>query len=288
MITTGQLPTPLPPMPGIIAGESRSMQRLAARVNGQSQKMPALPPPTPRTEPRRGETAARMPALLPPTPRTEPRRGETAARMPALPPPTPRTEPRRGETAARMPALPPMVARAQPPGAETEPRLNQRSRPLPQVVETEAWVNAPPPITPQGGAVTGWMNASPEAQSPRRTGDLQHPGTEPLVRPTLTGSRSMTGPRPPVRNADEPRRRIAEQKTLIGAEPGFASGSRNGKQEEVDRGLGTRAPERQFLAPPRARSRPQPEEANNPHPSRSLWHYTDKHPAVKGKKHVQE
>jgi len=98
----------------------------------------------------------------------------------------------------------------------------------------------------------------------------------------------MTGPRPPVRTTDEQRRRIAEQKTLIGAEPGFASGPRNGKRQEEERGLVTRQPERQFLAPPRAHPRPQPEEANNPHPSRSLWHYTDKHPAVKGKKHVQE
>jgi hypothetical protein len=105
---------------------------------------------------------------------------------------------------------------------------------------------------------------------------------------------------------DEKRQRITEQKTLIGTEKGFKSGSvpeqktligtvpgfkpgppaEKTREEKVE--LVTHAPDRQFIAPPGARNRARPEEVSNPHPSRSLWHYTDKHPVVKGKKHVQE
>jgi hypothetical protein len=88
-----------------------------------------------------------------------------------------------------------------------------------------------------------------------------------------------------VRQADEQRRRVADQKTLISPEASFAPGGRRGAQGKEEIELVTRSPERQFIAPPGARSR-QPKEADNPHPSRSLWHYTDKHPAVKRQKHV--
>ena len=40
-------------------------------------------------------------------------------------------------------------------------------------------------------------------------------------------------------------------------------------------------PERQFIPPPLARGG-EAKKAGNPHPSRSLWHYTDKYPIVKG------
>jgi hypothetical protein len=75
---------------------------------------------------------------------------------------------------------------------------------------------------------------------------------------------------------------MAEQKTLTGADP--ADTYYGKKPAEVE--LVTRSPERQFMAPPGARPPVAPEEEDNPHPSRSLWHYTDKHPAIKRKKHV--
>ncbi len=363
MITTGQLPTPLPPMPGIVAGETRTSQR-SGRIN-------ALPAPDPHTAPRRGETATRLPAMpaaaaprqgdtasrLQAVPPVAPRQGDTASRLQAMPP----AGPRQGDTASRLQAMPPggfypgdtasrlqamppavprqgeIVARAQiqppappqivPPrgevmrpngpaprvpqveeiGAQTEPRLRPPAAPArgPQAELNESWVNAQPPQAAQGGVA--WMNDAParpahslpEELPPRRTDDLPRPTTtEPLVRPTQAGSRSVTGPRPPVRATDERRRRIADQKTiisadpaetyagqktLIGTEPAETRASKPAEEEPV---LIARSPERQFIALPGARPPVPPEEESNPHPSRSLWHYTDKHPAIKGKKHV--
>jgi hypothetical protein len=160
----------------------------------------------------------------------------------------------------------------------------------------EAWVNAQPPLAPQGGVA--WMNDAPAELPPRRTDDLPRPTTEPLVRPTQAGSRSVTGPRAPVRPGDEQRRRIADQKTIIGVDPADTyagqktltgaepAETRTGGKAEEDAVLIARSPERQFIALRGARPPVPPEEEKNPHPSRSLWHYTDKHPAIKGKKHV--
>jgi hypothetical protein len=91
-----------------------------------------------------------------------------------------------------------------------------------------------------------------------------------------------------VRQGDERRRRIAEQQTLIGTETGFVAGTRADQAQGDGVELLARGPDRQFIALPKARTNVPPEGANNPHPSRSLWHYTDKHSAIKGKKHVQE
>jgi NADPH-dependent 2,4-dienoyl-CoA reductase/sulfur reductase-like enzyme len=312
MITTGQLPTPLPPMPGIIAGESHTSQHSTGRTR-------ALPPPDPKAAPRRGETAVRLPAM----PAAGSRQGETASRLQAVQPPGPR----QGEIVARaqvQPPAPPRVVQPRgevmrpggspPPaereeeiGAQTEPRLRQRPAPgwSPQAEVNESWVNAQPPQAPQGGVA--WMNdmparpsgALPEELSPRRTDDLPHPTTEPLVRPVQAGSRSVTGPRPPVRPTDERRRRIADQKTIIGVDPADTyagqktpagtdpAGPHAGGKPEEEVVLIARSPERQFIALRSARPPVPPEEESNPHPSRSLWHYTDKHPAIKkGKKHV--
>lgn len=167
MIITGQLPTPLPPMPGIISGESRGIERLPAP-----------------------------------------------------------------------------------------------SRPL-------------PPITGQQRAVVPVQ---------RTTEALQNPTTGPLVRPSHTGSSSTSGSRSTDRGTRERRQRIAEQKTLIGTGPGESG---NGASKEEREAI-FRVPERQFIAPPGASSRERINQTDNQHPSRSLWHYTNKHPAVKGKGNVQK
>jgi NADPH-dependent 2,4-dienoyl-CoA reductase/sulfur reductase-like enzyme len=347
MITTGQLPTPLPLMPGIVAGESR-MPRLPApdRVNAQLPAASIAEPrrgetaarldvvqPLARIVPQQGETAARMNAVQPPGSSTEPRagqmaarfpgpppmmapqRGETAARMNAVQPPGSSTEPRAGQMAARFPGPPPgmmvpgddtevRMKAMQPPGSSTEPRAGQMaarfSGPPPGMMPpegaSEAWVNAPPPVTPQGGPPGGWLNGAPPPMAPRgrpaevpprRTDNLPHPGTEPLVRPAFAGSRQVAGPRPPVRNTDE-RWRIAGQQTLIGAETDPAPAGRAGKKQAEGVGeLVGRPPDRQFIAPPVVHTNvPSEKEKKNPHPSRSLWHYTDQHPVVKGKKYV--
>jgi NADPH-dependent 2,4-dienoyl-CoA reductase/sulfur reductase-like enzyme len=330
MLTTGQLPTPLPPVPGIVAGESRTSPRIPARLNAApaakgetATRIPALPAAA-----SRGETAVRLNAVPPAA------RGETAARLAAVPPPTPR-----GETAARLNAVP-------------------STRPVepPPAGESEAWVNAPPPGPRGVDASVGWMNDAPPLSSQSQPYPAVEPArpttTEPLVRPVpmRTGSRSVTGPRRPVREIDEQRQRIADQRTIFNGETGAITEPRgnraaadqrtifngeigatteprasrpranqqalngeeigatteprinkrsgeeigatteprvNKKPEEVVE-LVARVRDRQFIAPPIVRTNTKPEAANNPHPSRSLWHYTDKHPVVKGNKHVQE
>ncbi|HEX7736042.1 MAG TPA: FAD-dependent oxidoreductase [Ktedonobacteraceae bacterium] len=279
MITTGQLPTPMPPMPGIRSGQRRASSR-------PSGPMPAVA----RAESQKDDTAVRQPAVLPATARVVPQPGDTAARMNAIQRPQPAMVPQRGDTAARMNAVP-----GPQPGMEAQrgaPTGYSNARPpekRARAEESEAWVNAPPPVVPQGNPAAAWLNdappASPGGLAPRRTEDLPRPATEPLVRPTSNGSRSVTGPRPPVRQADDQRRRIADQKTLISPDASPAPGGRRGAQGTEEIKLVTRSPERQFIAPPGARSS-QPEKDSNPHPSRSLWHYTDKHPAVKRQKHV--
>jgi NADPH-dependent 2,4-dienoyl-CoA reductase/sulfur reductase-like enzyme len=340
MVTTGQLPTPLPPMPGIMAGESRGESRATPRLNALL--------PVPREAPRGGETAARLNAVSPlaSSKDREPQRRETAARLNAVPP---LVSPKEG-TATRLNAVP---------SAAAEKALPTK--------EDEAWVNAQPQ---RDGEAVGWMNAAPAfpvnsrqpaEASPRASEDSsQHPATEPLVHPVpmRTGSRSVTGPRKPVRQTDEQRRKIAEQKTIFNGEVGADTEPRphrpqadqktifsgeigadteprpnkprpeqkaifsgeigssteprprkrvqaeqrtalNGeigrdtepratKQQDEVVELVTKTQPRQFIAPPIVRTTVQPEKTSNPHPSRSLWHYTDKHPAVGGKKHVQE
>ncbi|HEY0755808.1 MAG TPA: FAD-dependent oxidoreductase [Ktedonobacteraceae bacterium] len=354
MLTTGQLPTPLPPMPGIMTGERRSGQRLpspktanapsplVARTESQkddtavrlkalsatqrgdtSARMNAVPPTMPAATTRREDTAARMNAVPPTMPAAAIQRGDTAIRMNAVPPTMPAAATQRGDTSGSMSALNTRTQGMAAQHGDTAARLNavpptisgKTARPMDTAIrvntaapreryarpeESEAWVNAPPPVTPQGSTDIGWMNATPSSTSrprapeipARNTEDLQRPATEPLVRPTQTGSRSVTGPRPPVRQMDERRRRIAEQKTLVNPEARLAPGGQAGKPQqaskpkEAEREQMSRAPDRQFIAPPGMQPQGKPGEENNPHPSRSLWHYTDKHPAVKGKKHV--
>jgi hypothetical protein len=109
------------------------------------------------------------------------------------------------------------------------------------------------------------------------TDALPLPETEPLVRPVRAGSRSAITPRP----ATWERRRISEQQTLVGESPDVPTEA----EEEVE--LVVHLPARQFI-PPLARPQVQTDPLPNPHPSRSLWHYSNKLPAVKGKGNVQK
>lgn len=152
----------------------------------------------------------------------------------------------------------------------------------------------PTPLPPVPGMISGERRATPRL--PERTQSRppspvqrlpetprprpQSPEREaPAARQMSAGERQTTAARPVVfRGTDDRKQRIAEQQTLIGGNGGFG-------EEEVE--LVARAPERQFIAPPMARPQPRTDALPNPHPSRSIWHYTDKHPVVKGKRHVQ-
>lgn len=149
----------------------------------------------------------------------------------------------------------------------------------------------PTPLPPVPGIIAGESVATPRSPArtnslpppttQRKTEELRQPETEPLVRPLRNGSRQSRQTFPDTGD----RQRIADQKTLVNDGPGFASAG-GGQEEEVE--LVVRVPERQFITPPTPRSRTKADPEPNPHPSRSLWHYTNKHPAVKGKNNVQK
>lgn len=274
MLATGQLPTPLPPVPGIVAGESRTGSRPAVRAKAQ------LPMPAASARGQR-DTSGRLNALPAPGQGTV-RREDTSGRLNALPVTPPGVVERRGDTPDQIRALPPAAPRVRP-----------------QPVPVDGWINDPPPAPLQEVEAEVWLNDSPPplaarmsqrvpALPPPRTEQYQRSPAAPPMPPMRTGTRAVTGPHPPVRQGDERQRRIAEQQTLIGTEAGFAAGTHADQSPGAGREPLARGPDRQFIALPKARTNVPPEKANNPHPSRSLWHYTDKHSAIKGKKHVQE
>jgi len=148
----------------------------------------------------------------------------------------------------------------------------------------------PTPLPPISGLLAGESQAMSRLPAPtyarpplasqalqRSTDALPLPETEPLVRPVRAGSRSTITPRPETWE----RRRISEQQTLVGASPDVPTEA----EEEVE--LVVRLPARQFI-PPLARPQVQTDQLPNPHPSRSLWHYSSKLPAVKGRENVQK
>ena len=156
----------------------------------------------------------------------------------------------------------------------------------------------PTPLPPVPGIIAGERVATPRlparAQSlppvpPQRTTEAlpPQPSAElPLVRPLRSGSRSAAGHQQSFPDTDSLRKQIAAQPTLVGEDNGSAPTTGKPQEEEVE--LVVRVPERQFIAPPIKRREAKTDALPNPHPSRSLWHYTSKQPAVKGKGNVQK
>lgn len=156
----------------------------------------------------------------------------------------------------------------------------------------------PTPLPPVHGIVAGERVATPRqparAQSlppaslPRTTEALspQPSAGLPAVRPLRSGSRSAAGPQQSFPDTNGLRKQLAAQPTLIGEESDF--GPIAGKPPEGEAELVVRVPERQFIAPPARRRETKTDALPNPYPSRSLWHYTNKQPAVKGKGNVQK
>lgn len=245
MMTTGKLPTPLPPVDGsILTGTSR-----------------ALSAPQP-SAPRMPVTNVNNPVYnTPPT-----RKLEEDSRL--LPAASNRYE---------------MSSGQRTPG-ETGPG---RSQPLPQtgpLVET----------------------------SGRRYVEARQPSTDPLVRPTTSRrTGEQNAPYAPQRSPGfdnqnnflldrpgpaEPRSPAAQRNQDTSGSDGHWSYSEPiipGKDKErYDAAPAPQGPdtgdqllktptERQFVPPPVVQAR-EAKKAGNPHPSRSLWHYTDKYAIVKG------
>ena len=156
----------------------------------------------------------------------------------------------------------------------------------------------PTPLPPMPGIVAGERVATPRL--PARAESLPLPPLQrttealppqpsaelPAVRPMRSGSRSAAGHQQSFPDTDGLRKQLAAQPTLIGDEDGFGPPAGRPQAEEAD--LVARASERQFIAPPAKRREARTDALPNPHPSRSLWHYTSKQPAVKGKGNVQK
>lgn len=174
----------------------------------------------------------------------------------------------------------------------------------------------PTPLPPVPGIIAGERVATPRASSaslprigvsqpsaslPRigeapqpsaslpRTGEAPQPSAElPLVRPIRSGSRPAAGSSETSAETDIVRTQMAAQPTLIGQESGFMPAVPASQLPEEEGELVVRLPERQFIASPLKRREQRAGAQSNPHPSRSLWHYTNKHPAVKGKGNAQK
>jgi NAD(P)H-nitrite reductase large subunit len=131
--------------------------------------------------------------------------------------------------------------------------------------------------------------SSSSSASLQRTGEVRQPSADlPLVRPIRSGSRPTAGPPTTFADTDEQRTQLAAQPTLVGEDSGFASAVPASQPQENEAELAARMPERQFIASPVRRRETKAGALPNPHPSRSLWHYTNKHPAVKGKGNAQK
>jgi len=156
----------------------------------------------------------------------------------------------------------------------------------------------PTPLPPMPGIIAGERVAtarpssaahSASSASLQRTGDVSQPSAElPLVRPIRSGSRPAAGPPQTFPETDAVRTKMAAQPTLVGQESGFIPVVPANSLPEEEGEQVVHLPERQFIAPPLRRREQKTGAQPNPHPSRSLWHYTNKHPAVKGKGNAQK
>jgi NAD(P)H-nitrite reductase large subunit len=156
----------------------------------------------------------------------------------------------------------------------------------------------PTPLPPVPGIIAGERVATPRlsagaqsssSASRQRTGEVPRLSADPpLIRPIRSGSRPAAGPPQTFPDTDGLRTQLAAQPTLIGEESGFASAVPASLPQEDEEEQVVPMSERQFIAPPLRRRETKAGAQANPHPSRSLWHYTNKHSAVKGKGNAQK
>jgi NADPH-dependent 2,4-dienoyl-CoA reductase/sulfur reductase-like enzyme len=218
MISTGQLPTPLPPMPGIIGGERQARPRVSEP--GSPLQRRAQMPGHPQEPGQKSASLPRMPAQAGPPLHTGAQRAV---------PPTPQ----------KVPGLP-----------DTEPLVH---------------------------------SASSSRQVPRPAPAQPKPFLTDERRERVAAQITWTGIGPAVRPASPPANRRGGQRDadwLNEGPPPASQSPAQGVTEDL-----AHDSSRQFVKFP---ARSEKEEESNPHPTRSLWHYTDKHPAVKGKKNVQK
>ena len=171
---------------------------------------------------------------------------------------------------------------------------NKRSYAVQRMIATG---QLPTPLPPVPGIIGGERRATPrppERVQPRPLPLVQRLPETPRPRPQQPGGqpparpiRTVASAGPVFQGTDDRLQRIAAQRTLIGDTDGFEqSRLARGSQEEVE--LVARKPARQFIALSTAGPQRHTDALPNPHPTRSLWHYTDKHPVVKGRRHVQK
>jgi NADPH-dependent 2,4-dienoyl-CoA reductase/sulfur reductase-like enzyme len=284
MITTGQLPTPLPALPAVISGESRSAKRLAGPQSGD--QMLRLPPPAAARQLTGEQQRTRQPSV--PMARI-PAQRETgqqlvlpnpAERQPSVPMARVPDQRRRDNSrqsrptaanqnqvpanddwlngnSSQIPVLPPAS-----PSTKSPPAANVR----PPVPDKRRSLTTPPAI----GQIWSYRD-EPETRWPVKR-------TEPLSEPS---SNAGSAGREPSTNAGSTRREQftdgLPQLTSSGrADARFIPDPQPVTGNE-DEGM-VSIPERQFIKSPQPR-RPV-EREDNPHPSRSLWHYTRPQAAI--------
>lgn len=128
----------------------------------------------------------------------------------------------------------------------------------------------PTPLPPANGILSG------ERHTPRpqpQTGPISVRNRRSAQPSTSTGPLTSTSPQPAART--DKHQRIAEQATLVGNHARFAD------EAEQDFWGGLQPSTRQFITPPTTNKHKRIDPLDNPHPSRSLWHYTGKQPVVK-------
>lgn len=140
----------------------------------------------------------------------------------------------------------------------------------------------PTPLPPLSGMLAGESQAIPRLPAHTRT-TTPRPKVSPAVSQTLHRTTEALSPfnagPPAVSGYTSPHvvvSSLADQKTLLDENSSWQA-KRPGTPEHEDGALTGRGPERQFIPP---------QVSSNPHPSRSLWHYTNKVPVVKGNGNV--
>lgn len=244
MITTGQLPTPLPPMPGITGGEKRAIPLLPEPGSPLQRRtqMPNTPP-----------AAEVSPFPAPPN----------AARPPVQPvyaqPPRPVKQSTPPREDPRWPETGPLVQRA-PNGAPVYQAGTTQSGPSPAEQQRQhiaaqiTWTGIVPAVNPP--------------YAPDRSQGATRPTGQPATRPTYAPDRSQ-GTRP------------AGQQDANWLTAGPNSGPTETVRREAEQPVQASAQQ-----PPAPAREAKEGNGSNLHPTRSLWHYSGKHPAVKRKNDV--
>lgn len=282
MITTGQLPTPLPPVPGIIGGEKQAVPRISepgsplqrrAQIArpGQGNTSPQRPL-EPISQPLRAQQGPRNTSpqtAMPPRPRTEPLVNTPVNNPPAYsanpgrPDPRPTEEWRkRIEAQPTWTGLVPIVNMLAP--------TNQREQRMPP--SPDQYRQPDPRMPPPSEQYRSSDPRIPAPPAPYRSRETHLAEQQNLS--------FQQGPRVPASPPTGAKRDQDADWLLAGP---------NDTPEPAQNGNADPGPaHKQFMTFTESGAHGDGSNGANPHPTRSLWHYSSKLPAVKRRNNVQK